>query len=65
MLTAIIILLVLNILLNLAIGIIIVVALGDFGASKKYRFEFEPAASSNDRKHGDDAIEDAAQKQFH
>jgi len=64
MLTAIIILLVLNILLNLAIGIIIVVALGDFCASKKYRFEFEPAASS-DRKHGDNAIQDAAQKQFH
>ena len=64
MLTAIIILLVLNILLNLAIGIIIVVALGDFGASKKYCFEFEPAAS-NDRKHGDNAIQDAARKQFH
>jgi hypothetical protein len=65
MLTVIVILLVLSVLLNLAIGILIVVAFGDLDAAKKYRFEFEPAESPNDRKHGDDAIQDAAQKQFH
>ena len=65
MLTAIIILLILNILLNLVIGILIVVALGELGASKKYRFEFEPVILSDDMKHGSYPKQNAAQKQFH
>lgn len=65
MLTAIVILLVLNILLNLAIGFLIVIALGELGASKKYRFEFEPVNSSDDMTGGGDRTLNAAQKQFH
>jgi len=65
MLTAIIILLILNILLNLAIGILIVVALGELGASKKYRFEFEPFISSDDTTRAGERTQSVARKQFH
>jgi len=57
MLTVIIILLVLNILLNLAIGFLIIVALGELGALEKYRFEFGPVISSDDTKPGGDAMQ--------
>ncbi len=64
MLTVIIILLVLNILLNLAVGFLVVIALGDLGALEKYRFEFEPVVSIGDTKPGGDAMRNAVQKQF-
>jgi len=46
MLVIIIILLSLNILLNLGIGFFLLVALGELGTLKKYRFEFGPVLSS-------------------
>lgn len=52
MLTVIVILLVLSILLNLAVGILIIIALGEFGALEKYRFELEPVIPTDDVKHG-------------
>ena len=64
MLTAIVILLILNILLNLAIGFLVVIALGELGAMEKYRFEFGPVISSDDTKLGEDAMRNATQKQF-
>jgi hypothetical protein len=64
MLTVIIILLLLNTLLNLAVGFLIIVALGELGASEKYRFEFGPVVSSDDTKPGGDAMRDATQEQF-
>ena len=64
MLTAIVILLILNILLNLAIGFLVVIALGELGALEKYRFEFGPVISSDDTKPGEDAMRNATQKQF-
>ena len=65
MLTVIIILLILNILLNLGIGFVIVIALGELGALEKYRFEFGPVISSDDTKSGGDAMQNTIQKQFH
>jgi hypothetical protein len=65
MLTVIIILLLLNTLLNLAIGFLIIVALGELGASEKYRFELGPVISSDDTKSGEDAMQNTVQKQFH
>jgi uncharacterized membrane protein YqiK len=64
MLTVIIILLVLIILLNLAIGFLMVIALGELGALEKYRFEFGPVISSDDTKPDGDAMRDATQEQF-
>ncbi len=46
MLTVIVILLILSILLNLAVGFLVIIALGEFGALEKYRFEFGPVISS-------------------
>ena len=65
MLTVIIILLVLIILLNLAIGFLMVIALGELGALEKYRFELGPIISSEDIKPDEDAMQNAVQKQFH
>ena len=65
MLTVIIILLILNILLNLAIGFLIIVALGELGALEKYRFELGPVISSDDTKSGEDVMQNTVQKQFH
>ncbi|MBA3786413.1 MAG: hypothetical protein H0X15_12920 [Acidobacteria bacterium] len=56
MLTVIIILLVLIILMNLAIGFLIIIALGELGASEKYRFEFGPVVSSDDSKEKSRAV---------
>ncbi len=64
MLTVIIILLILNILLNLAVGFLVVIALGELGALEKYRFEFGPIISTDDTKPGGDAMQNATQKQF-
>jgi uncharacterized membrane protein YqiK len=64
MLTAIIILLILNILLNLAIGFLVVIALGELGALEKYRFEFGPIISLDDTKPGGDVMQSGSQKQF-
>ncbi len=64
MLTVIVILLVLSILLNLAVGFLIIVALGELGALEKYRFEFGTIISTDDTKLGGDAMRNADQKQF-
>ena len=64
MLTVIIILLILNILLNAAVGFLVIIALGEFGALEKYRFEFGPIISSDDTKLGEDEMRNAGQKQF-
>lgn len=56
MLTIIVILLVLNILLNLAVGILVIFSLGEFGALEKYRFEFGPIVTPDDVKRDEDAI---------
>lgn len=56
MLTVIVILLVINILLNLVVGFLIVIALGECGALEKYRFEFEPVILSDEMKYGGDAV---------
>lgn len=47
MLAVIIILLSLNILLNLAVGFLLVIALGELGTLKKYRFEFGSTISAD------------------
>ena len=64
MLTVIVILLILSILLNLAVGFLVVIALGELGALEKYRFEFGPIISTDDTKLGGHAMRNAAQKQF-
>ncbi|MGI8639920.1 MAG: hypothetical protein ACR2MG_08185 [Pyrinomonadaceae bacterium] len=58
MLVIITILLSLNILLNLAVGFLLVIALGELGTLKKYRLEFGPILSSGA---GDEFDRDAAQ----
>lgn len=60
MLVIIIILLVLDILLHLAGGFLLLAALGELGALKKYRFEFGPVLSSAAGK--DDFDRNASQK---
>ncbi len=65
MLTVIVILLVLNTLLNLAVGFLNIIVLGELDASKKYRFEFESIISSDLVKHDGVRTRNAAQKQFH
>ncbi len=65
MLTVIIILLVLIILLNLAIGFLIIIVLGELGALEKYRFELGPVISSDDIKPDGDTMQNTIQKQYH
>jgi hypothetical protein len=50
MLSAIIILLILNILLNLITGFLCLIVLGHFGGLKSFRFEFEPFVLPDDAK---------------
>ncbi len=65
MLTVIVILLVSSLLLNLAVGFLVIVALGEFGALEKYRFEFGPVVSSDDTKPSGDTMRNVTQEQFH
>lgn len=64
MLTVVIILLILNILLNLAVGFLTIIVLGELKATEKFRFEFEPFVLSDNLKPGEDTIRNSTQTQL-
>lgn len=64
MLTVVIILLILNILLNLAVGFLTIIVLGELKATEKFRFEFEPFVLPDNPSQGGDTIRNSTQTQF-
>lgn len=59
MLTVIIILLIFNTLLNLSVGFLIIVALGEFGSLNKFRIEFGDVVRSDDADTGGNKMQNA------
>lgn len=59
MLTVIIILLIFNTLLNLSVGFLIIIAIGEFGAFNKFRIEFGNIVRPNDADTGENKMQNA------